>query len=57
MFRPCGDFNGLSPVSYTHLDVYKRQENNRDISSIKEYIGERIVFLDSAIADGSYYGD
>ena len=32
-------------------------ENNRDISSIKEYIGERIVFLDSAIADGSYYGD
>lgn len=32
-------------------------ENNTDISSIKEYIGERIAFLDSVIADGSNYGD
>ena len=33
-FRPCGAQArvGDRPVSYTHLDVYKRQSNNRDLS-------------------------
>ena len=27
--RPAGGGDGLAPVSYTHLDVYKRQGQNR----------------------------
>ena len=30
----------LTPVSYTHLDVYKRQDYNMDASKIKDLVSD-----------------
>ena len=49
---PRREKNALRPVSYTHLDVYKRQVRDRDtmeqvrlpIDKLKDYIEEKVAF-------------
>ena len=36
---------GMTPVSYTHLDVYKRQGIGKDLARVTSYVGDRYYFV------------
>ena len=41
--------NGVIPVSYTHLDVYKRQQTFRDVVSLLQW-----VYTDCGLQNNRY---
>ena len=41
-----GSQAGVDPVSYTHLDVYKRQVLAADIPAVREACGEAALYFD-----------
>ena len=49
--RGCGAISGVDPVSYTHLDVYKRQGHNRPRHRSAPVIARGSLYLWSAAGD------
>ena len=39
----------IKPVSYTHLDVYKRQAVTAAIDKAEQAVGEDAMYLDSSV--------